>query len=69
MRINFFFIPFILFISFNFSCNKNDSFKLCHNKKYPYYYPTLGYKGDFYEIKQHFYKGYQEIKGENNTEL
>lgn len=60
-------ILFILFISCNFSCNKNDSFKLCHNKKYPYYYPTLGYKGGFYEIKQHFYKGYQEIKGENNS--
>lgn len=60
-------IPLIFFISCNYSCNKKDSFKLCHNKKHPYYYPSLGYKGGFYEIKQHFNKGFQEIKGRNNS--
>lgn len=67
MKVRNLLISLIFFISCNFSCNKNDSFRLCHKKKYPYYYPSLGYVGGFYEVKKHFNKGYEEIKGENNS--
>lgn len=31
---------------------QNDSFKLCGDQKtYPYYYPELKFKGDFFELK------------------
>ncbi|MFH4968280.1 hypothetical protein V8G61_08760 [Gaetbulibacter sp. M240] len=50
------------------ACNSSDSnFKLCGNKKYPYYHPDLSYEGGFYEIKRHFYENYSQIKNDKNT--
>jgi hypothetical protein len=47
----------LLFIYVFFSLNQfiwaqNDDFILCGDQKtYPYYYPELKYKGEFYELK------------------
>jgi hypothetical protein len=50
------------------SCSSNISkFKLCAGKKRPYYYPTLEYKGDFYEIKRHFLNNYKTVQLPNNN--
>jgi len=40
---------------------------LCSGKTHPYYYPTLEYKGGFYEIKKHYYSNYKAIELPNNT--
>ncbi|CAA0230688.1 conserved hypothetical protein [Tenacibaculum maritimum] len=59
-------ISFLVCICF-FGCNENiDKFELCFSKKYPYYHPSLEYKGGFHEIKKHFYNNYKKIKGSNN---
>lgn len=48
-----------VFIVLCFSCNSNiESFDLCTNTTKPYYYPSLKYKGDFYEIKTHYYTNF-----------
>jgi hypothetical protein len=46
-----------------FSQEKDTSFKLCNDESvYPYYYPELKYKGDFWEIKQHYQSTYPTTK-------
>lgn len=49
------------------SCNSDNEFNLCSGKTHPYYHPTLEYKGDFYEIKRHFYENYRSVDGINNS--
>ncbi len=50
------------------ACNSSNSdFQLCSSEKYPYYYPTLYYEGDFYEIKKHFYDNYKNIQSDKST--
>lgn len=50
------------------SCNhSNNDFHLCANEKHPYYYPPLEYRGGFYEVKEHFFKGYKEVEGKDNS--
>lgn len=57
----------VLLVSCNHSNGTSSDFHLCTNDKHPYYYPPLEYKGGFYEVKEHFFKGYEEIKGKDNT--
>ncbi len=60
-------ISFIICICL-FSCNDNHKkFELCSGGKRPYYYPTLEYKGGFYEIKNHYYSNYIPIISPNNN--
>lgn len=60
---------FVITILLLFSCNSSqkDDFKLCFDKKHPYYHSHSNYEGDFYEVKKHFYDNFKEIHGENNT--
>ena len=64
MKTNVFVIIILLLVSCN---SQKDDFKLCFNKKYPYYNPKLNYEGGFYEIKKHFFDNFKEIDGEGNT--
>ena len=60
-------INFLICICF-LSCSKNtEKFELCSGEKRPYYYPSLKYKGDFYEIKKHYYSNYKTIESLNNN--
>lgn len=47
--------------------NSPSEFELCSGSLYPYYYPSLKYKGGFYTIKQHFYKNYIPVLDGNNS--
>jgi len=51
------------------SCQSNhqEGFELCNSTSTPYYYPTLGYEGDFYMIKKHFLKQYNPVNSLSNT--
>ncbi|WP_024741906.1 hypothetical protein [Tenacibaculum maritimum] len=60
-------ISFIICICL-FSCkNSNEKIELYSGKKWPYYYPTLEYKGGFYEIKKHYFNNYRTIVSPNNS--
>ena len=45
----------------------NSDFELCDGNLYPYYYPELKYKGEFYAIKRSFYDQYKIIESANNS--
>ena len=58
----------LLFIILLICCKPNDEeFNLCSGSLHPYYYPSLKYKGGFYEIKKHFYENYKPTYGEKDT--
>lgn len=66
MRHILFYISSLLLINCINPIEESD-FILCEGDLYPYYYPALNYKGNFYAIKERFYQEYLPVQSTLNS--